>query len=137
MHDTDDLTTLTDFELAKWHEEAMGALPKYTILAENEWRMRSIRKQDELNKFLMREQHKLNRYLVIITAIATLVAAILGGVIQRYGPNITYFSQTEIHNETQLYKKSSTKVTTPLKKLDISATTRKDISSKGHPIKVK
>lgn len=101
MLEKDDLTALTDQELAKWHAEAREAAPQYEILAENEWRMRPIRKQHELNKALMFEQHKLNKRLVIITAIAALVAAIVGGLLQKYGPDISWFSKMETRVETE------------------------------------
>jgi hypothetical protein len=133
MLETDDLSVMTDQQLAKWHAEAREAAAQYAILAENEWRMRPIRKQHELNKTVIVEQHKLNKRLVIITAIATLVAAILGGLIQRYAPDITWLPKTGINIETQSGKEVNTEVPKPPKELHGSTTTKETVSSKGPP----
>lgn len=56
--------------------------------------------QMEWEEYLMDKQHKFNKRLVIITVIATIVAAILGGLIQRYSPDITSCPKTRTHIET-------------------------------------
>jgi hypothetical protein len=117
MHENDDLTAMTDKELAKWHAEAIGR-SECEILAKNEWRMRPIR-----------EQHRLNTYLVIITVIATLIAAILGGLIQRYGLDFIFQEKTShTHIETQQSKGASTVATVPQTKQGAASTTNESSS---------
>jgi hypothetical protein len=123
MLETDDLTSLTDVELAKWHAEAEGAGRKYEILAENEWRMRP-----------MREQHRLNKRVVIIAAVISALSGIFGGLVQRYIP-VCHPAAPQLQTQIQSMsgKEASTKATTPLTEPHATATTRENVSSKIPP----
>lgn len=81
MLETDDLTILTDQELAAWHMVALEAEPKYRLLAENEWKMRALRVQKDFNDETVKKQMKLTKWGIILGAVVAIVGAIIGAIL--------------------------------------------------------
>jgi len=131
------MTSTTDNPMSEIGEEELAlrlARPvgkeAQDVLAEMEWQRRLMKEQQNLNRAVMEEQHRLNKRLVIITAIATLVAAILGGLIQKYSPDITWPLKTKTQIETQRGKEASPVVSVPPTKFHETATINESSSSK-------
>ena len=86
MLETDDLTSLTDVELAKWHAEAKEAHPKFEILAENEWRMRTLRVQRDFNEAIVKKQMRLTKFSIVFGLVGIIIGAALTFLFPRLLP---------------------------------------------------
>ena len=86
MLETDDLTILTDQALAKWHAEAKGAAPQYEILAENEWRMRTLRTQRDFNEAIVKKQMRLTKFSIVFGLVGIIIGAALTFLLQNLLP---------------------------------------------------
>ncbi|MHB8091768.1 MAG: hypothetical protein ACYDH8_09270 [Syntrophales bacterium] len=86
MLETDDLSILTDKELAKWHAEARGAAPQYEILAENEWRMRALRVQRDFNEAIVKKQMRLTKFSIVFGLVGIIIGVVLTFLFPRLLP---------------------------------------------------
>jgi hypothetical protein len=86
MLETDDLTVLTDQELANWHTEARGAAPQYEILAENEWRMRVLRVQRDFNEAIVKKQMRLTKFSIGFGLVGIIIGVALTFLLPRLLP---------------------------------------------------
>lgn len=72
-----DLTKMSEDELVKW-QAGWKSTSHYYLLAQREWQRRAKVEQQEADNRIIEKQIKLTRFSMIITAIATIAAAILG-----------------------------------------------------------
>lgn len=99
------------------------------FLAEMEWEEHLMKEQQALNRAIMVEQHKLNKRIVIIAAIITALSGIFGGLIQKYGPDISWFLKSRTHIQTNIDRDTNIEATKPRETSTINETS----SSKSLP----
>lgn len=83
------------------------------FLAEMEWEEHLMKEQQEFNRDIMVEQHKLNKRIVIIAAIITALSGIFGGLIQKYSPDLPWLFKSRTHIQKSIGRDKDIAATKP------------------------